>query len=250
MRILLTGACGLLAQAIRRVGAADHEFVLLDTAAEVALQGGICASITDEAAVDRAAQGCDAIIHTAAMHGSSFGKASNAEFITTNVLGAEYLFQAALRFGIRRLVMSSTLEVLCGIDWQAYGTAVFDESLPPRPDWIYPQTKLQVEQLGSFYARNHGLEVTNLRYSWVLDTPIEQMGLGLLAREVTATDAASANLLAATRAGLRDEVFLITSDSPLNQKDINPPPRDTGAPHREIKFPISIHYCPVNGFAI
>ena len=221
MRILLTGACGLLGRAIRRVGADEHEFVLFDTVAEAASAGGICANITDEAAVFGAAEGCDAIIHTAAMHGSSFGQQSNAQFIRTNVLGAENLFQAALKFGIARLVMSSTLEVLCGRDWRAYGTAVYDESLPPRPDWIYPLTKLQVEQLGSFYARNHGLEVAHLRYSNILDVPPEQLGLHVLARNMTAADAARANLLAATRPGLRDEVFLIASDSPLTQQDVN-----------------------------
>ena len=221
MRILLTGACGMLGRAIRRVGAADHEFVLLDITEDASTEGGVCASITDESAVFGAAEGCDAIIHTAAMHGSSFGKESNATFISTNVLGAENLFQAAMKFGIRRLVMSSTLEILCGRDWKAYGTTVLDESLPPRPDWIYPQTKLQVEQLGSFYARNHGLEVANLRYSTVWDTPVEQIGMALLARRVTATDVANANLSAATEFGLRDEVFPIASDSPLTQKDIN-----------------------------
>jgi len=221
MRILLTGACGMLGRAIRRVGAADHQFIPLDITEDAATEGGVCASITDESAVFRAAEGCDAIIHTAAMHGSSFGKESNAKFIATNVLGAENLFQAAMKFGIRRLVMSSTLEILCGRDWKAYGTTVLDESLPPRPDWIYPQTKLQVEQLGSFYARNHGLEVANLRYSTVWDTPVEQIGMALLARRMTATDAANANLSAATRPGLCDEVFLIASDSPLTQKDVN-----------------------------
>jgi UDP-glucose 4-epimerase len=221
MRILITGACGGLGRAIRCVGAAEHEFVLMDVIEEVTAQGGICASVTDGSAVDRAAEGCDAIIHTAAMHGTSHGKESNAKYITTNVLGAENLFQAALKFNIRRLVMSSTLEVLCGIDWKAYGTTVYDESLPPRPDWIYPVTKLQVEQLGSFYARSHGLEVAQLRYSSLHDAPIEELGMNLLARHVTTRDAASANLLAATRPGLRDEVFLITADSPLTQKDIN-----------------------------
>ena len=221
MRILLTGGCGMLGRSIRRVGAGDHEFVVFDVAEEAAAEGGVCGSITDEAAVYGAAEGCDAIIHTAAMHGTSLGTQSNAEFIRTNVIGAEHLFQAALKFDIRRLVMSSTLEVLCGRDWQAYGTAVYDEALPPRPDWIYPLTKVQVEQLGSFYAREYGLEVAQLRYSYVQDEPLEVLGMHLLARNVMATDAARANLLAATVAGLREEVFLIACDTPLTQRDVN-----------------------------
>ena len=59
MRILLTGACGMLGRAIRRVGAADHEFVLLDITEDASTEGGVCASITDESAVFGAAEGCD-----------------------------------------------------------------------------------------------------------------------------------------------------------------------------------------------
>ena len=222
MRILLTGACGLLGRAIRNAcGDGAHELVLFDLAAAVVQDGGIRADVTDAEAVMQAAQGCEAIIHTAAMHGALYGKASNAEFLRVNVLGAENLFQAALNHGIRRLVFSSTLEILCGRDWGAYSNVLLDESLPPRPDWIYPVSKLMVEQLGGFYAVHHGLEVVNLRYCWIRDKPPEELGLGLLARELPAVDAARANLLAATKPGLCNEVFNIAPDSPLTQRDCN-----------------------------
>ena len=125
MRILLTGSCGVLGCAIREAAGQAHEFVLLDVAPQVEADGGIRASFADQDAILRAAKDCDAIIHTAAMHGHSYGEA-NAQFIQTNVLGAEYLFQAALRVGIRRMVMSSTMEITIGRDWAAYGTAVVD----------------------------------------------------------------------------------------------------------------------------
>ncbi len=221
MKILLTGACGMLGRAIRRVCGAEHELVLFDTAAAVVQAGGIQASVTDAEAVDRAAQGCQAIIHTAAMHGAFYGKAPNAEFLRVNVLGAENLFQAALRHGIRRLALSSTLEVLIGWTGAAYGNAVLDESLPPRPDWIYPVSKLMVEQLSAFYAVHHGLEVVNLRYCGLHEKSQDELGFGLPARQLPATDAARANLLAATRPGLRNEVFIIAPDSPLTQQDSN-----------------------------
>ncbi len=221
MKILLTGACGLLGRAVRHCCNGAHELVLLDTAGAVVQAGGAQTSVTDIEAVLDVARGCEAIIHTAAMHGAFYGKASNAEFLRVNVLGAENIFQAALRHGIRRLVLSSTLEVLCGRDWAAYGTAVLDEALPPRPDWIYPVSKLMVEELSRFYAVHHGLEVVNLRYCGLHDKPLEELGFGLLARNLPATDAAHANLLAATRPGLRNEVFNIAPDTPLTQQDSN-----------------------------
>jgi nucleoside-diphosphate-sugar epimerase len=222
MRILLTGACGTLGRAIRQLEEArQHTFVLFDTAEQVLADGGVRASIADRDAVRRAAEGCDAVIHTAAMHGAFFGKASNAEFIATNVLGAEYLFAAAIEHGVRRLAMASSMEVLIGRDWDAYGTAVVDETLAPRPDWIYPVTKRQVEVLGSFYAQHHGLENVQLRYMGFSDAPVRKLGMLLLARYVTAADAARATLLAATVPGVRDEILHIGPDTPLTQRDTN-----------------------------
>ena len=221
MKILLTGACGRLGNAIRRICGNEHELVLFDTAPAVVAAGGIQASVTDADAVDRAARSCAAIIHTAAMHGAFYGKAPNAEFLRVNVLGAENLFQAALRQGVRRLVLSSTMEVLIGVDWGAYGTAVVDESLPPRPDWIYPVSKLMVEELSAFYAVHHGLEVVNLRYCGFGNKSLEELGFALLTHSLPPADVARANLLAVTRTGLRHEVINIAPDSPLTQKDCN-----------------------------
>lgn len=211
----------MIGRAIRRAGEADHDFVVMDVTEDADQEGGAHANVTDTDAVMDAASGCDGIIHTAAMHGGSFGKQPNSEFIRVNVLGAENLFQAALEHGIRRLVISSSIEALVGRDWGAYGTAILTEDLPPRPDWIYPVTKVQVEVLGSFYARMHGLEVAQLRYTGVHDKPVEELGFGLLGRHVTANDVASANLAALTTPDLRDEIFHIGPDSPLTQQDVN-----------------------------
>lgn len=220
MKILITGAAGRLGTAIRQLARHEHELVLFDQSEKITVDGGIRADLTDRDVVGRAVRGCDAIIHTAAMHGSSHGKRPNADFISTNLLGAEYLFDAALRHGVKRLAIASTMEILVGIDWAASGPAVLDETSPPRPDWIYPVTKLQIEILGGFYARHHGLEVVQLRYMGFGDYEDHQLGLGLLAHTLSTTDAARATLLAATVPGLRDEILHIGPDTPLNQKDV------------------------------
>jgi UDP-glucose 4-epimerase len=222
MRILITGACGCLGRAVRRAAAGEgHELVLLDASEQVERDGGIRGSVTDADVVRRAAEGCDAIVHTAARHGGHRNTASKAEYIATNVIGAEHLFDAATRTGTKRVVMASTMEVLLGQSWDAYGTSVLDESLPPRPNWIYPVTKLQAGILGHHYARSEGLEVAQLRYVAFDDTPLEKLGLSLICRYVTADDAGRAMLLAATVPGLRDEVFCIGNDAPLGQRDTN-----------------------------
>src|SRR5687768_17213497 len=127
MRILLTGACGLVGRSILRAATAtdEHEFVPIDISPKIeAIPGGVRADILDSDALNRLADGCDAIVHTAALHGVFRDKVPNQDFLRTNVIGAENLFEAALRNGIKRLVFSSTLEVLCGGDWIASGRTV------------------------------------------------------------------------------------------------------------------------------
>jgi len=220
MRILVTGACGKLGRAVRQAGAREHTFVLLDVVEAVEAEGGLRGSVADRETVKRAAEGCDAIIHTAAMHGLFKGKATNQQFLETNVIGAENLFEAALLHGIKRIVLSSTLEVIIGEQCDAYGTAIIDEDTPPRPDWIYPVTKLQAEILGSYYAREHGLEVVSLRYGNILPWTVEKMAFELLARGLHTDEYARANLLAVTVPGLTDHVFHCAAETPLRRPDI------------------------------
>ena len=73
MKILLTGACGDIASAVRRVGADEHEFVLVDVVDAVRELGGHQGYHSPDAMM-RLAEGCDAIIHTAAMHGDGLVK--------------------------------------------------------------------------------------------------------------------------------------------------------------------------------
>ncbi len=229
MKILITGAAGRLGRAVANLARGEHELVLFDQSEAIEAQGGIRGELTDRDAVFRAVQGCDAIVHTAAMHGAFRGKATNAQFIQTNVVGSEYLFAAALEHGVRRLAIASSMEVMIGRDWGAYGTAVLDETMPPRPDWIYPVTKQQVEILGSLYARHHGLEVVQLRYVAFGEIPGERLGLRLLARHVSAEDAGQATLLAATVPGLKDEIVHVGPDTPFTQQDVNEAQRDPAA---------------------
>lgn len=220
MKLFLTGACGLVGRAIREAGDGDHQFVNLDITDEIETIGGVRGSITDRELILRATEGCDAIIHTAAMHGAFKDKHPNQDFIQTNVVGTENLFEAAIKNGIKRLVISSSLEVLCGVDWTASRTLVYDQNTPYSPDWIYPVTKVMVEELGHFHARENGLEVAQLRYVWVRKVPQHKIGLGLLARSIADSDVASINLLCCTDPNVRDDVFQVGPDTPIDHDDV------------------------------
>lgn len=219
MKILLTGACGRLARGIRKVGGGEHEFVLMDVVETVKAEGGICASTVDREAMLRAAEGCDAIIHTAAMHGGFRKTHDDFAFTQSNLLSAQNLFDAALKHGIRRLVMSSTMEVVIGRRWNASGRAVVvDENTTPQPDWIYPVNKLQIEILSRYYAEHHGLNVVQLRYMSIESDPAP---LRLLARGIHTDDVARSNLLSLTRPTMPYAMLHIGPDSPLSREDVD-----------------------------
>lgn len=221
MKLLITGGCGLLGRAIVTACEGRHEVIVLDRVDEAIALGGVKGDIADLEAVLDAAHGCDAIIHTAALHGGQLKSADTSAFIRTNVIGADNIFQTALRRNIQRVVVASSLEVLVGLNWDASGMTVLDESSPLRPDWIYPVTKQQVEILGSFYSRAHGLQIAQLRYVGIEDRPLTDIGYDLLNRVITPHDAATATLAALEKPNLRDEIFMIGPDSPLDQSDIN-----------------------------
>lgn len=220
MKILVTGANGLVGRAVAKAAQGQHELVLVDNSPQVEAIGGQRVDILDADALLRVAQGCQAIIHAASLTGNHKATATERQFLEVNILGAHQIFQTALALGIKRVVVSSTLEVLCGHNWQASGITVYDETLPARPDWIYPASKHLVEELGHFYARERGLEIVQLRYAWVRDCPLQKIGLGLLARSIADTDVAEANLLACTRPGLTDHVFIIGPKTPLTRDDM------------------------------
>jgi len=221
MRILLTGACGVLGRAVRNTAQGRHELVLLDNNPAVTDVGGMQCDVTDEKALTRAVTGCAAIIHTAAVHGGFRGKVPDSRFLQTNVMGAQSLLRIAVSAGVKRVAVASTMQILLNVDWGGYGTALLDEQLPPRPRWIYPLSKLMAEQLGSYYARVHGLAVVSLRYMAFSPQPMRELGLNLVARYLVDADAAAATLAAATVPGLRDEVLHIGPETPLNQQDVN-----------------------------
>ncbi|MEW6357693.1 MAG: NAD(P)-dependent oxidoreductase [Planctomycetota bacterium] len=149
-RILLTGALGCLGSAVRQVAGSDHELVCMDIGPsdDPSVRQG---DFTDAARMRDLLAGCDAVIHTASLHGGHRLTHTPTQFAEANVGGLVTMLDLCRELGVRRFVFSSTIEILVGRDWTASGMAVLDEGAAPRPDWIYPLTKLLGEQVGLYY---------------------------------------------------------------------------------------------------
>ncbi len=157
--MLLTGAAGSIATAVRpglRVGL--DELRLSDARPVEGLlapETDAPADLADAAAVARAVQGVDAVVHL----GAVADEAAFDVLAGPNLHGTFHVFEAARRAGVRRVVFASSHRA-CGFEPTTRRLAGGE---PPRPDGLYGTTKVFGEALGRMYADKFGLEVVAVR---------------------------------------------------------------------------------------
>jgi NAD dependent epimerase/dehydratase len=161
-KILVTGADGFigshLTEALVRQGHEVRAFVLynsfnswgwLDSCVpDVAGQFEVFAGdIRDPHGVRTAMQGCDTVMHLAALIAIPYSYHSPDTYVDTNVKGTLNVVQAARELGVKKVVHTSTSEV--------YGTAKFvpiTEDHPLQGQSPYSATKIGADQIAmSFY---------------------------------------------------------------------------------------------------
>jgi dTDP-glucose 4,6-dehydratase len=168
-KILVTGADGFigshLAETLVRRGYDVRAFVLYnsfnswgwldslskDIRAELDVFAG---DIRDPHGVRAAMQGCDAVLHLAALIAIPYSYHSPDTYIDTNVKGTLNVLQAARELGVGRVVHTSTSEV--------YGTARFvpiTEDHPLQGQSPYSASKIGADQLAYSFFASFGVPV-------------------------------------------------------------------------------------------
>jgi NAD dependent epimerase/dehydratase len=118
----------------------------------------VAGDIRDSHQMARMVQGCDAVLHLAALIAIPYSYNASASYVETNVQGTLNVLEACRRHGVRRLVVTSTSEV--------YGTAQqipMTETHPLQAQSPYAATKIAADQLALAYHRAHGLPIVVLR---------------------------------------------------------------------------------------
>ena len=218
MRILLTGSSGQLGAEIARQLSAEHHIIGLDLLpGEWTNQQG---SVTDRDLIFALAKEADAIIHTASLHARHLlAGASKQAFVETNISGTLHLLEAAVQYGLRRFVYTSTTSVY-GFALVPTDKAVWvTEELTPRPRDIYDITKLAAEELCRHFATAQALPCICLRTSRFFPEPPEQVASYRLYRGADVRDVAAAHALAVTNQEMRFGLFNISAHSPLQEAD-------------------------------
>ncbi len=172
-KILVTGADGFigshLVEALVKRGYPVKAFVLynsfnnwgwLDTVApEILAQVEIFSGdVRDPFGVKTAMQGCEAVLHLAALIAIPYSYHSPDTYVDTNIKGTLHILQAARELGINKVIHTSTSEV--------YGTARFvpiTEEHPLQGQSPYSATKIAADQLAFSYYTSFNVPVTIIR---------------------------------------------------------------------------------------
>lgn len=166
-RLLVTGAAGRIATAVRPVLRELAAEVVLTDRVEVAEpapgESFARADLADPAPWDGLAAGCDAVLHLGAVP----DEAAFDVLAGPNLHGAFHVCEAARRAGVRRLVLASSGRAT---GFYRVGERL-DGDATPRPDGLYGATKAFAEALGRMYADKFGLEVVALRIGTFEERP-------------------------------------------------------------------------------
>jgi len=112
----------------------------------------------DPFAVRQAVNGCQSVLHLAALIAIPYSYVAPQSYVATNIGGTLNVLEAARDCGVERLVHTSTSEV--------YGSARFTpmtEAHPLQAQSPYAATKIAADQLALSYHKSFGLPVVVLR---------------------------------------------------------------------------------------
>jgi dTDP-glucose 4,6-dehydratase len=179
MRVFITGGAGFIgSEYVRQLLSDQHPAFAgaevtvfdkltyagnLDNLAPVATspryrfyQGDICSPLD----LDEAMPGSDVVVNFAAESHVDRSITGAADFIQTNVYGAQQVFDAALRHGVPRVVHISTDEVYGSIE---HGSWTEDHLLEPNSP--YSAAKAGSDLIARAYAQSYGLNISITRCS-------------------------------------------------------------------------------------
>jgi nucleoside-diphosphate-sugar epimerase len=214
MRVLVTGAAGLIGSGVAARLVPDHDVIGLDLNPGQYVQ--IVKDCLDVAEWRQQVGRVDAVVHAAALHAPHVGRRSDDDFRRANVEATDRLLDFALSAGAKQLVFTSTTSLYGHALEPKDQAAWIDEQVEPQPRDIYDETKLEAERLVATACGS--LTCTSLRMSRCFPEPAELMTIYRLHRGIDRRDAAEAHVLALDREG-PSATYVISAATPFERED-------------------------------
>jgi nucleoside-diphosphate-sugar epimerase len=169
-RVLVTGAGGLLGRYVVEALRGHCEVSGIDLVLAAEGVRHVVGSIEDAAAVARACEGADAVVHVAAR--PNIWSGDGREIVQTNTVGTWNVLEQAERAGARRVIVTSSDSVVGYTVFEGRMIAPdylpVDRDHPLRPTDPYALSKLLCERLAESFARRGALETMAIRPVYVL----------------------------------------------------------------------------------
>jgi nucleoside-diphosphate-sugar epimerase len=162
MKVFVTGGTGFIGgEVVRQLRARGDEVVCLARSAEKGAKASALGSqlvsgdLGDEAALRTGMEGCDAVIHAAAMYEVGIPKKQHPAMWEANVAGTERVMRVALEAKVPRVVYVSTV----GIFGNTHKQVVDESYVNPETDFTsyYEETKLEAHKIVDRMIGEQGL---------------------------------------------------------------------------------------------
>ncbi|MBU6303327.1 MAG: NAD(P)-dependent oxidoreductase [Verrucomicrobia bacterium] len=160
---LVTGSAGRIGRAVvAELQRRGHQVRGFDRVPASVPSDHVTGDLTDRAALERAMQGIECLIHLAATPDDVDDVLG--QIVPDNIAGLFHVMEAARLAGVKRLVLASSGQVNWG--QQMRGEVPVRVTDPPSPKYWYAASKMFLEAIGCGFAETHGISVIVARLGW------------------------------------------------------------------------------------
>lgn len=239
MRLLITGAAGVLGRGVTALAEKDgsYEIRLTDMLPVESKHEIVQADLSDLDQARGVCKGMDAVVHCAAIH--PWKKYTADQYLDWNIKGTHHLLQGAVDAGVKKVVYTSSIAAMGYDPILPHEPPITEAHCPNTPvENLYGVTKHVGEQFCEMFRRSHKLNYTAVRPPAFMPKDMDdvKVGLGLLHSYMVADDVALGHYCALKTDVPSGEAFILAADNPFQKSDVEELRRDA--------LPVILRYFP------